>query len=219
MTLPKNFVVLDCETSGLDPARHALLSVGAVTASGREFYRECLFDETREVDPAAMAVNGINLALTSADDVWPEQAVLELLAFLREEHDGKWLHGGKNPKFDRDFLHLAAGPALQEQLGTTLSRRTIDVHSWAYLWAFGHGIDCTAPEFCTDVIYAHLGFAPEEKPHQALRGAQHAMAIFRALATASFVPVVRGAGNRSAQEVAEIAEKTSVASALSCAKA
>lgn len=180
--LPPNFVVIDCETSGLDAARHALLSVGAVTASGREFYRECLFDETREIDAEAMAVNGLDLNCTSSDDVWPEQAVMELLAWLREEHDGRWLHGGKNPQFDRAFLAMAAGPALEQPLKDTISRRTIDLHTWAYVWAMGRGIDCAAPEFSTDLIYAHLGYQPEPRPHQALQGARLAMAVFRTLA-------------------------------------
>lgn len=80
--LPKNFVVIDCETSGLSPERHALLSIGAVTASGREFYRECLFDESKEIDARAMEVNGLDLSCSSTDDVFPEYAVQELCDWL-----------------------------------------------------------------------------------------------------------------------------------------
>ena len=37
--LPGNFVVVDIETTDLDPERGSILEIGAVTTSGRVFYR------------------------------------------------------------------------------------------------------------------------------------------------------------------------------------
>jgi DNA polymerase-3 subunit epsilon len=185
MKLPKNFVVIDCETSGLSPERHALLSIGAVTVSGREFYREVLFDETKEIDPEAMKVNGLDLTCSSSDDVWPEQAVRELIDWLGEEHAGRWIYGGRNPAFDWGFLTMVAEPSgLMKALVSRISRRAIDQHSLAYWWALQRGIDMTAGEFGTDTIYRALGFEPEPRPHTAIQGARLEMAVFRALAAA-----------------------------------
>jgi hypothetical protein len=178
--LPRNFVVIDCETSGLDPKRHALLSIGAVTASGREFYRECLFDESCEIDPEAMAVNQINLGLQNAEeDAWPAMAVLELVDWLREEHGGRWVMGGKNPQFDYAFLLEAAGIGVADEWRGCVSRRCVDLHAWAYGWAMAAGLDVAAAD--TESIYGALGYAPEPRPHQALQGARLEMAIFRDL--------------------------------------
>lgn len=187
--MPANFVVVDCETSGLSSERHALLSIGAVTASGREFYRECLFDERRELDAAAMAVNGINLGLVNADDEFPDEAVLHLCEWLIMEPiddaadlGRRWIMGGKNPQFDYGFLLAAAETAeRQELLREKLSRRCVDLHSLAYDWAIRHGIDFTARDFSTEAIYGLLGFQPEPKPHNALAGARLEMEIFRRL--------------------------------------
>jgi len=183
MPLPLNFVVIDCETSGLSPERHALLSIGAVTASGREFYRECLFDESKEIDQAAMAVNGLDLNLSSSDDVFPEYAVQELCDWLAQEHPCRWIFGGKNPMFDWGFLMAAAEPAgLRDALCARLSRRAIDLHSLAYWWALSQGMDLAATGFSTDDIYRRIGFEPEARPHNAMYGARLEMEIFRVLA-------------------------------------
>lgn len=187
MKLPKNFCVIDCETSGLSPDRHALLSIGAITTSRDTFYRECLFDETREIDPAAMAVNGISLGLYNKDDVFPEQAITQLLDWLEVRAvaeglsaDTRWIFGGKNPQFDYGFLCATCAnfPDLLLRLRARISRRAVDLHSLAYAWALSHEIDFGHPDFSTDMIYGQLGFQPEPKPHNALNGARLAMQQF-----------------------------------------
>jgi len=175
----KNIVAIDCETSGLDPCRHALLSVGAVTLAGDEFYRECLFDETKEVSSEAMEVNGLSLE-PSGDQVFPEYAVAELCAWLRSFGHERWVVVGKNPQFDYKFL-CAAGKLAGDDVRNTLSRRCLDMHALAYAWACRNGVDMAAPGLSSDYIYRRLGVGLEPLPHHALHGARVAMSVFRRL--------------------------------------
>lgn len=197
MKLPENFVVVDCETSGLSPERHALLAVGAITTTGAEFYRECLFDEYKAIDPEAMRVNGIALGLVNAHDVFPATAVKELCDWLGDQavragliRETCWIMGGKNPKFDWDFLTevVRPEPLLAVRLQATISRRGLDLHSLAYWWGLDEGMNLAVPGFKTQQIYARLGFAEEPWPHNARNGARLEMEIFKSLAQRQHVP-------------------------------
>jgi DNA polymerase III epsilon subunit-like protein len=99
-------VVLDTETTGLDPARHALISVGAVALDPEtleavsEFSAYVYPREGSEWTPEAEAVNGIARCALAYEDT--EEAVLPALL--------GWAGGrctatvGWNLKFDLGFL-------------------------------------------------------------------------------------------------------------------
>lgn len=186
--LPEGLVVIDCETTGLDPARCGLLEIAAVTAGGEEFHALCRPDhpETCLVEPQAMAVNGQNWEEARARTKTAAAAAFELAEWLRQrlpEGCRRWIHAGRNPSFDRAFLlaALAAGGHGGETL--PCSRRLLDQHAVAYWWAVSRGIDIASPDFSTDLVYRHHGFAPESRPHRALAGARLCAAVFHLMAT------------------------------------
>jgi hypothetical protein len=191
-TLPRNFVVVDCETSGLDPHVHSLLSLGAETADGATFYGTCQPWAGAICDPAAMAVNGMDWEEAQGEALGPGELVSEFCGWLSEQErwtklprGTRWIMGGKNPQFDYEYLlhSLAKIWPDRSQCGRILniSRRCVDLHSLAYGWAMRQAIDFGAVDFSTDTIYAQLGFAKEASPHHALTGAQLEMAVFRKL--------------------------------------
>lgn len=178
--LPKNFVVIDLETTGLDAAECGILEIGAVDATGRSFYRRCALGRGRRVDWPALQCNGID-ALDLGLGVSVEDALCDLFRWL-DGGSKRWIMGGKNPQFDYGFL-AANWPIgdIGGPLHEVISRRCVDLHSLAYGHAMGEGIDTAADGFTTDQIYSTLGMDKEPMPHNALRGALHEMEGFRRL--------------------------------------
>lgn len=115
------FTVLDVETSGLDPRRDRLLSIGAVAvertrlAPGEAFsvIVRNPWPTTRE----NVAVHGLTPTQQAAGEM-PEQALVRFLEFV-----------GKSPcvAFHADFDRTVLGRALRSELGVRLSNPWIDV--------------------------------------------------------------------------------------------
>lgn len=167
-------IVVDVETSGVDPNKNSLLSVGAIEFENPEnqFYGECRVWEGAHIEPAALVVNGFteNDALDKK-----KKSDKELLEdFL------KWAAGckertlaGQNPSFDRDFLRVTAH---RYHIDWPFAQRTIDVHSIAYYHAVRKKaiipLKREHSDFSLDAILAYCGLSPETKPHNGLNGAK-----------------------------------------------
>jgi DNA polymerase-3 subunit epsilon len=99
------FVVFDCETTGLDPAKDGILSIGAVAVSGGEIVLEDAFDvlvsEWRLT--SAVLVHGIT-AREAAEGLPEDRAVG---AFL--EYVGGAVLVGHHVGFDKAIVAAAAG--------------------------------------------------------------------------------------------------------------
>ena len=101
-------IVVDVETSGLDPVKHGILSIGAVDYDNPDnfFYAEPRLGVEKEIDPVALKINGFVGEDVKNNDKKPLNEVL---------HDfNVWLTGvrnvtlaGQNPAFDASFLKEA----------------------------------------------------------------------------------------------------------------
>jgi len=136
-------IVVDIETSGLDPAKHGILSIGAADFKypNNFFYAEPRLEEKKEIDPVALKINGFVGEDVKNNNKKPLNEVL---------HDfNVWLTGiknltlaGQNPSFDAGFLKLAF-----EENG--------------FYWPFGHRhIDLYSVAIST---YLKKGFDVPEK--------------------------------------------------------
>lgn len=180
---PASLFVVDTETTGLDAHRHGLLEV-AVLHLASEATRTWLVmpDHGSEWEAAALRVNGLTPEiLTELPRVTPSQMAWELMRWIRNRSGGaQAVVVGKNPTFDRAFLDAAAtGLAPQERafFELTFRRRMLDVHSAMMGIALANGVSIDTDKI--EDLWRFVGVAPEEKPHTALRGAQHAALCLR----------------------------------------
>lgn len=166
-------IVVDVETSGLDPARHSIVSIGAVDFAypASRFYRECRPFDGAEVDPGALAVNGFTLERLS-DPALPSlfDAVQDFLAWAKGCADQTL--AGMNTFFDRDFLHSAAE---RYHVGWPFGRRIIDLHSVCYTHMLSRGqhppTKGARADLKNDRILVYVGLPEEPTPHHGLTGA------------------------------------------------
>ncbi|HEX6692705.1 MAG TPA: 3'-5' exonuclease [Burkholderiales bacterium] len=103
------WVVIDCEASGLDPARDRLLALGAVAVrDGRvepaEFFRALLRQE-RPSEPGNILVHGIGGEAQLAGRP-PDEALADLRAFV-----GEGVPVAFHAAFDAELLRRAMGRA------------------------------------------------------------------------------------------------------------
>ena len=173
-------IVIDVETSGVDPYKNSLLSIGAVEfeRSENQFYGECRVWEGAHIDPEALLINGFTQVQVTDPKKKSDKDLL--LDFLQ------WANGcsektiaGHNPSFDRDFLRVTA---MRYHVNWPFAHRTIDLHSIAYFHALRRGI---APpqknnhsDFSLDKILEYTGIPPEPKPHNGLMGAKLESEVF-----------------------------------------
>jgi DNA polymerase III subunit epsilon len=103
------WVVVDCESSGLDPARDRLLALGAVAVrDGRIAPAESFAALLRQAAPSApenILVHGIG-AQAQLSGRPPEEALAELRAFL-----GEGMPVAFHAEFDAELLRRALGRA------------------------------------------------------------------------------------------------------------
>ncbi|HED38126.1 MAG TPA: 3'-5' exonuclease [Ignavibacteria bacterium] len=167
-------VVIDVETSGLDPHKYSILSIGAVDFDNpkRLFYEECKVWDGALISKDALRVNGF----TEAETVDSKKQTLEKLMHslkLWIDECAEITMIGQNPSFDRDFLNNSFRRA---GIDFKFAVRTVDLHSVAF---FDHlKKEITIPhknkhsDLSLDNIAKYAGLEEEPKPHNALNGAK-----------------------------------------------
>lgn len=177
-------LVIDTETGGLDPARCALIGIGAIhVESGAEFSLLLKPHAGLDLDSEALEVTGM-----SAD---------HLMKVGTDEGDAMrmfamWLHVfgrqewcGCNPHFDRQFLDAAF---VRHGIDKRIPHRAIDLQTLAWMaYTMGrldlpvgkHGM----PSRSLDAILEALGLARSSDRHDALEDARLTMRALQRLHT------------------------------------
>ena len=177
-------LIVDLETTGVDPAKHSIVSIGAIDFlhPERTFYEECRPWNGAEIDDDALVINGFKR----------EQILDENRKTLYEAMNGfiKWVEeserqtlGGHNFGFDWAFLKATADIY---NLSWKPHRRIVDLHSICYAHFLKRGIEPPLKEKRTDLsfnrILNYVGIPEEPIPHNALFGAKAAAeSLFRLL--------------------------------------
>lgn len=168
----KDLVVIDVETSGINPFRHDVLAVGLAPLNNA--LPSCVVyirPETIEWSPFARQ----NFDKYSSDwqalAVTPAEACDSIEKYLAETFSGRNVTPiGHNIGFDVSFLRRLAFLGGRDQLAG-LSHRAIDTHTLLYLLA----LQGKAPESATnsDGAFKHFGINIEENArHTALGDAK-----------------------------------------------
>ncbi|MFA6535959.1 MAG: exonuclease domain-containing protein [Candidatus Paceibacterota bacterium] len=167
-------IVVDVETSGLNPDKHSLLSIGAVDFSNskRQFYEECRIWDGAHIDGEALAVNGF----TKEQIVDPKkkseaEIVKDFLDWAQASEE--YTVAGENPSLDVAFIVAGARRA---HMTAPLHHRTIDLHSICLADMIKRGIRLPIKDKKTDLnsdkIMAYIGIPAEPKPHIGINGAK-----------------------------------------------
>lgn len=169
-------IVTDVETSGTNPYRHQILSIGAVEFENPEnqFYGECRLMEGSEVEPAAMAVNGFTREQIADES---KQTLAELLhEYIQWARPiGDRTVAGHNTGFDLGMLNGAARRV--GMAGKPFGFTYLDMHNVTYVHMMQHNSKIPINRFGSfsikaDKVFKYVGMPEEPMPHHGLMGAK-----------------------------------------------
>jgi DNA polymerase III epsilon subunit-like protein len=151
-------IIVDIETTGLNPKKNSLLSIGALEFENPEntFYGECRMDDGAEVSNIALKINGFTRKQI-ADKKKPtsEELIRKFLEWMKPIKE-KTL-GGENIWFDTEFFE-----EYFRKMGIKwpFRKKVVELHEVSPLLA-GH------PWSLDMVLYA-IGIPPRDKAHNAM---------------------------------------------------
>ena len=148
-TDPDSFVILDLETTGLNPAEDSIIEFAAIRLEDdKEIERfACLVQCNRKLPETVVKLTGITEQLLQEQGVPFEQGLQRFLNFV-----GKDRLVGYNIPFDMEFLRRACA-----QWGkTVLTNRCTDLLNLARRRIFG------VPNYQLSTLAKHFGLSPKE---------------------------------------------------------
>lgn len=162
---------VDIETTGVEPGLNSIASIGAITEDEQyDYYGECHVAPSRIINKRALDINGFTRN-DLTDKRKPSEISLVHDFFKWAKNTGETLLAGVNvAAFDVQFLKLISNICGSDW---PFGYRTVDVHGIAVA-VFRQSMSSTE---LSDV----LGIPREKEPHNALRGAKHALALYKAL--------------------------------------
>lgn len=123
-------LVVDVETTSLDPRLGSIVSIGAVDFENpqNQFYIECRIWEGAQVHPKSLEINGMDeKSLVDTTKPTEKEAIETFFNWAR-----KWRNqpiAGQNTDFDNSYLKQAAK---RNDVDHVFGYRIIDLHSIAY---------------------------------------------------------------------------------------
>ena len=160
----EGFVVLDLETTGLQPARDEIVEMAAIRATGSTIVDtfSCLVRCERSLPQSIVQLTGITEAMLREQGIPQRQAVQQLVAFLGEDP-----LVGYNIGFDMEFLRAAC-----EQLHISPPvNRCVDVLGLARRKVFG------VKDYKLTTLAEHFSL-PLQDPHRAREDCERILALY-----------------------------------------
>jgi DNA polymerase III epsilon subunit-like protein len=167
-------IVLDIETTGLDPRRHSIIEVGAIDfeSPGNYFNERCSIWEGAEIDLKALEINGLTLNEIQDQTVFTQKELIFRFMIWINQIDDKTI-AGQNVDFDIDFINESSKRC---GLNLNLGKRKVDQHSIVYAHFLRRNIRTPLKDgfsnLNTDLIMNYVGLPSEPKPHRAINGAK-----------------------------------------------
>lgn len=162
-------IALDLETSGVEPTKNAILSIGAVDMSNPQntFYGECRPWEGAVITEEALQVNGFTHEEIYGREKSECELYNEFLDWTKDIINHKPIMIGQNVSFDRDFL-IACGERCGRR--SPYNFRVVDLHSvgWFYISERGSRPPLN---LTLNKLLEMTGAGREPEPHNALTGA------------------------------------------------
>lgn len=167
-------IVVDGEFSGLDPNKHAILSLGAIDMNDpdREFYGECQLPDWATTDPIAMQINGFSDdQIHDSTKMTLGELAHDFIAWADAAKDRTL--AGQNVWNDWAMLNAAFR---RNEIDWDLGHRILDLHSVVYAHLMSRRVsvpvDKNMSAVNSDFICKYVGLPKEADPHNALTGAK-----------------------------------------------
>ncbi len=168
-------IIVDVETTGVDPRKHSILSIGAIDFNdpSSRFEIECSAFPGADYEEEALSING-----HTKDDIFDtskpseEQAIREFAEWAKKTTDHTF--AGQNCYFDLDFVKAAAH---RIHLDISLPKRIVDLHSvvWAHMTSRGMVVPVDPVHkrsaMNSDYICEYVGIPNEMGSHVGINGA------------------------------------------------
>lgn len=167
-------IIIDIETTGLDPRKHSLISIGAVNFDNpaETFYGECRMFDGAEIMEEVLEMNGFTVdQVIDKKKQSPSDLINKFVEWLNQFPDQTI--GGHNVHSDLGFLRIEAA---RSNLKYRFSYRVVDLHTVAYVKrltvkdAEPLTKDKTGLEI--DDIVKFVGIDPDREAFQALEDAR-----------------------------------------------
>jgi DNA polymerase III epsilon subunit-like protein len=168
-------IIVDIETTGIDPTKHSILSIGAIDFDNprERFAIECSAFAGAHFEEEALAITGhTKESIFDASKPTEAEAIGKFIKWAKNAKDHTI--AGQNCYFDLEFLLAAAHRA---HLDISLPKRIVDLHSVVWLHLIKRGM---APEIDpihkrsninSDFITDYVGIPREDGPHIGIVGA------------------------------------------------
>jgi len=167
-------IVLDIETTGLDPGRHSIIEVGAIDfdCPGNYFNERCQIWDGAEIDLRALEINGLTLDEIQDQTNLTQKELLSRFMSWTVQIEDKTI-AGQNVDFDINFLNESYARC---GLSFILGKRKVDQHSIVYAHFLKRNIRPPLKDgfsnLNSDFIMNYVGLPSESKPHRAINGAR-----------------------------------------------
>ncbi|PXY40597.1 hypothetical protein DMB65_11860 [Flavobacterium cheongpyeongense] len=176
-------IVIDIETTGLDPLKNSIIEIGALDFSNpyNRFYQKCRIFEGAEIDENALEVNGYNhVELSDINKQELRDLLLNFIEWIKPIKN-KTL-AGQNVDFDIHFLKESLRRC---GIDYVFGWRKIDLHTLVYCHHLKNGINpIIKNDFSNlngDKIMKYVGLPVEPKPHLAINGVLYEAEAFSRL--------------------------------------
>lgn len=168
-------IVLDIETTGVNPQKHGIVSIGAIEFEepGNEFYGECRIFDGAHISEEALEVNHFTHDdITDPTKQSPEVLMRAFLKWSREVEE-RTLCGLNIGGFDLQFI---VATAHRHGLNFDFAYRTLDLHTMSYMHMVKSGIDIPTHNKHTAIdleeTLSYVGLQNIDVPHNALGDAK-----------------------------------------------
>jgi len=157
-----NMIVVDIETTGMDPNKNSMLSIGALEFENPEntFYEECRMDDGAVVNNISLKINGFTLPeIKDAKKPTSKELLKHFLAWMRPIKDNTI--AGDNIWFDIGFLQENFR---RMKVKWPFRKKSVELHELSPLLA---GLP-----WSLDAVLYNVGIPPRNNAHNALNDAE-----------------------------------------------